>query len=194
MIFSENRSPLFRIMLLRRSSFRKTGEHDTARYRLIERKRAKVAFADQRGVEQLVVGRPRHLDGAERAQMFGDELGVEQPETASLESRHQVHERNLGGVAGAVKHALAEEGAAETDAVEAADQRVAVVDLDGMTVAALVELAIQVMNAGVDPGAAASLPRLRAAVDDGVEIPIDDDGETVGAHGARQAVRHVEAV
>ena len=29
-------------------------------------KRAEIGFADQRGVEQLVIGRPRHFDGAER--------------------------------------------------------------------------------------------------------------------------------
>ena len=33
-----------------------------------------------------------------------------------------------------------------------------------------------------------------AAVDDGIEIAVDHDGEAVGAHGARQAVRHVEAI
>ena len=48
-----------------------------------------------------------------------------------------MHQRDLGGVARAVEHALAEEGAAERDAVEPADQLVAVIDLDGVAMAAL---------------------------------------------------------
>ena len=111
-----------------------------------------------------------------------------------LEPRHQMHQRNLGSVAGAVEHAFAEKGAAEADAIKAADQFLAVIDFDRMAVAALVEFAVQVVDAGVDPGPAASRHRLRAAVNDGVEIAVDHDGETVGAHGARQAIRHVEAI
>ena len=99
-----------------------------------------------------MIDRPRHFDGAERAQMIGDELGVEQPVVTGLEPRHQMHQRDFGGVARAVEHALAEEGAAETDAVEAADQRFAVIDFDGMAIAALVELAIKTADAAVDPG------------------------------------------
>ena len=56
------------------------------------------------------------------SQMFSDELGVEQPVTAGLEPRHQMHQRDLGCVACAVEHAFAEERAAEADAVESADQ------------------------------------------------------------------------
>ena len=135
--------------------------------------RAEICFADERCIEQLVIGRPRHFDGAECPQMVGDELGVEQPVMAGLEPRHQMHERDLRSVARAVEHALAEKGAAETDAIEAADQLLAVIDLDGVAVAALVELAIEIADAGVDPGARASRLRLRAAVDDGIEIAID---------------------
>src|ERR1700680_1529782 len=96
---------------------------------------------------------------------------------AGFEPRHQMHQRYLGRVAGAVKHALAEKRASEADTVKAADQLPAVIDLDGMTIAALVEFSIQVTNAGVDPGPAASRHRLRAAVDDGVEIAVDRHGE-----------------
>src|ERR1700675_461232 len=102
-----------------------------------------------------MINRPRDCDGAECAQMLGDELRVEQPVMAGLQPRHQMHQRNLGSVAGAVKHAFAEKRASETDAVKPADQFPAVIDLDRMTVAALVEFSIQVMNAGVDPGPAA---------------------------------------
>ena len=54
---------------------------------------------------------------------------------AGLQARHQMHQRNLGSIAGAVEHALAEKGAAERDAIKPADQIVAVIDLDGVAVA-----------------------------------------------------------
>ena len=92
--------------------------------------------------------------------MIGDELGVEQPVVTGFESRHQVHKRDFGGVARAVEHALAEEGAAKTDTIEAANQVFAVIDLDGMAIAALVELAIKAANASIDPGSCAPSRRL----------------------------------
>ena len=65
---------------------------------------------------------PRQLLGAELRQMRGDELGVEQPEPAEAQPRDEVHQRHLRGVAREAEHALAEEHAADGDAIEAADQ------------------------------------------------------------------------
>ena len=92
------------------------------------------ACALDRLVEQRGVAPPRNLDRAETAQMLGDILGVEQFETARDQPRHQMHQRHLGGVAGAMKHALAEKRAAEADAVQAADQVVILPDLDAVAV------------------------------------------------------------
>ena len=58
-----------------------------------------------------MVDGPGEFDGAECPQMLGDELGVEQAVMTGFEPRHQMHQRNLGSVAGAVKHAFAEKGA-----------------------------------------------------------------------------------
>ena len=69
-------------------------------------------LARDRLVEQRAVAAPRNFDRAETAQMLGDVLGVEQFEAARDQPRHQMHQRHLRGVAGAVKHALAEERAA----------------------------------------------------------------------------------
>ena len=49
--------------------------------------------------------------------MFGRELRVEQSEAAGPKAREQMHERDLRGVASAVKHALSEEGAAQAHPV-----------------------------------------------------------------------------
>ena len=70
--------------------------------------------------------------------MVGDELRVEQPVAAGFEPRDQMHQRDLGSVARAVEHAFAEEGAAERDAVEPADQIVAVIDFDAVAMAVLI--------------------------------------------------------
>ena len=69
-------------------------------------------LAGDRLVEQRAIAAPRNFDRAETAQMLGDILGVEQLEAARDQPRHQMHQRHLRGVAGAVEHALAEEGAA----------------------------------------------------------------------------------
>ena len=105
-----------------------------------------------------------------------------------------MHQRDLRRIARGVEHALAEKGAAEADAVKPADQFAVLIDLDGVAVAALVELAVEIADAAIDPGPRAARRGPGAAVDDRVEIAIDRDGKTIGAHGARQPVRHVEAV
>src|SRR5262245_23853133 len=119
------------------------GERLRAGRRPLEAERAEIAFARQRRFQELVVLPPRHLDGAERLQVSGDELGMEQSVAAGLEARHQMHQRDLRSVARAVEHAFAEEGAAERDAVEAADQSLAVIDFEAVAVPPLVELAIE---------------------------------------------------
>ena len=96
--------------------------------------------------------------------MLGDVLGVEQLEAARDQPRHQMHQRDLRGVARGVKHALAEEGAAEADAIEPADEVVALPDLDAVAMAELVQPEIEVADALVDPGVVAACLRRGAAV------------------------------
>ena len=74
--------------------------------------------------------------GAELRQMLGDELGVEQAEAAQHQAQHEMDQRHLAGVALAAEHALAEEGAAERDAVEPADQLAVAPALDAVGMAA----------------------------------------------------------
>jgi hypothetical protein len=47
----------------------------------------------------------------------GEELRIQQTETAADHSRHQMHQRNLARVAFARKHAFAEERTAELHAI-----------------------------------------------------------------------------
>src|ERR1700682_1068706 len=90
--------------------------------RAIDRQFAKIRLALDRPVEQRRVAPPRNLERAKTAQMLGDILGVEQLESAGDQPRHQMHQRHLRGVAGAMKHAFAEEGAAEANPIKPADK------------------------------------------------------------------------
>ena len=60
--------------------------------------------------------------------------------------------------------------------------------------AALMKLAIEGADARVDPGARAAGPGFRAGLDHGVEVAVDGNGETIGAHRADQPRRHVKAI
>ena len=105
--------------------------------------------------------------------MIGDELRVEQPVAAGFEPRDEMHQRDLRGIARAVEHALAEESAAERDAVESADQRVAVVDLDAVAMPSLVEPAIERADTCIDPGAGTARLGLGTALDHRIEVAVD---------------------
>src|ERR1700730_15980987 len=134
-----------------------------AGHRPISRQLAKIRIALDRPVEQRGVAPPRDLDRAKTAQMLGDILGIEQLESAGDQPRHQMHQRYLGGVAGAMKHALAEKGAAEADAIEPAGQIVVLPDLDAVAMSEFMQADIKIADALVDPGVVAAGLRRGAA-------------------------------
>src|SRR6266581_317634 len=88
--------------------------------------------ARDRLVEHRAIAAPRNFHRAKTFQMLGHVLGVEQLEAACDQPRHQMHQTYFRGVAGGVKHALAEKSAAEAHAVEPADQVVVLPDLDAV--------------------------------------------------------------
>ena len=140
------------------------------------------------------IAAPRNFDRAEAAQMFGDILGVEQLEPACDQPRHQMHQRHFRRVAGAMEHALAEEGPPQADTIEAADEIAVLPDLDAVAVPELVEPDIEIADALVDPGVVAARLRRRAARDDRLEGGVDGHAEGIGAHGAGQPRGDAEAV
>src|SRR6185437_11761445 len=101
--------------------------------------------------------------------MLGDILRVEQLEAARDQPRHQMHQRDLGGIADAVKHALAEKGATEIDAIEAAGEIAVLPDLDAVAMAELMQPGIELADALVDPGVLAARLRRGAAGHDRLE-------------------------
>ncbi len=134
------------------------------------------------------------LDGAELLQVLGDELRVEQREAAVDQAGAQIDERHLAGVALGGEHALAEEGAVQRHAVEAADQLAVRPRLDRVAVAGVEQVAVERPDLAVDPGGAAAGPRGGAAVDHALEVGVDPHLEHALADGARQALGHVHLV
>src|SRR5262249_4477748 len=165
-----------------------------AGHRPAGRQRAKVAITAERCFQQLVILAPRDLDRTKALEVVGHKLSIEQLEAAGPQTRDQVDEGDLGSVARAVEHALAEEGAAERDAVEPTDQQIAVVDLNAVAMAALVELAIEHTDAGIDPGALAAGLRLSAAIQHAVEVAVDHHGKAVRSHRTREPAGQMKTV
>ena len=88
----------------------------------ISRQRVKIRFALERLVEQPDIATARDFGRPEAAQMFGHILRVEQFKASGDQAGDEMHQRHLRSVAGAMKHAFAEECAAKIDAVKTADQ------------------------------------------------------------------------
>jgi len=130
--------------------------------------------------------------------VIGDELAIEQLEAADPQACHQMRQPDLRGVAHPAEHALAEIGAAERHAVEAADQRAADVarapDLDRMGVAVAVQDVVGLLDLAVDPGLGAIARRLRAVAHHLGEGTIGGHREAIRAQRLPQRVGEVEAV
>jgi len=122
--------------------------------------------------------------------MIGDELAVEQGEPAEAEPRHEPGECDLRRVCTTGEHAFAEECAAQTDAVEAAGERVAVPAFDRMGVTGIVERAIGLLDHRIDPG----FRPVGAGADDIGERGIARHTEAIGAHCLAQRASEAEAI
>src|SRR5262249_748888 len=78
--------------------------------------------------------------------------------------------------------------------VKPADERIALVNLNAMAMPTLIELAIKQPDPGVDPGARATRRRLRAPVENAVEVAVDGDRETIRSHRAGERGRDMKAI
>ena len=127
-----------------------------------------VPGAAERRRQQRHIGFARNADRAQRGEVVGHELAIEQREIAAFEARHEPCQRDLGGVTPAAEHALAEKGPAELHAVNPADEIGVLPHLDRMGVARAVERQHCPLDLGVDPGFVA----IGAAGDDSREIAV----------------------
>ncbi len=126
--------------------------------------------------------------------MRRDELRVEQGKAAEAQARHEIGQADLRGVGGAVKHALAEKGASQRQAVKPAGQFAVAPGLDGVDEAHFEQFAEQGGDGVVDPGLFAPRPALGAACEHGVETGVDPDVEFLRSDRLGQAFRDHQAL
>jgi len=84
--------------------------------------------------------------------MVCHELAVEERVATGLQASDEPGEGDLRCIGRAAEHAFAEEGSAELDAIEAADELVTAPDFDRMGVAEPVQREYCALDIGVDPG------------------------------------------
>src|SRR5690606_17468019 len=114
-----------------------------------------------------------NLDAAERGEVRGKELGVEQLEAARIEPLDQMRHGHLRGVGAPMEHGFTEKGGADGQAVQPPGQFLAVPDLDRMGDAAPEQFAIDGADGAVDPGGLAVLADGGAPLDDAVPVSVD---------------------
>jgi hypothetical protein len=91
------------------------------------------------------------------------ELAIEQREPADSKPRDEPGQRDLGSIGRATDHALAEEGPAQCQTVQPADQSSGgVAALDRMCVAHLVQFCEYLLDSPIDPGVGPVVGTLRA--------------------------------
>src|SRR6185369_741553 len=146
-------------------------------------------LAGKRRGQALAIILARDLQRAEAGEMLGDELGVEQAVIALAQPRDQMHQGDLAGIGRGREHALAEEGAAQRNAVEPADQLAVVPGLDAVDMAHAEELAAEIEDGLVDPGPPPAGRWCCASLDHLFEAGVAGDREWAVADGLLEAVR-----
>ncbi len=126
--------------------------------------------------------------------MGRDELRVEQAEAALREPCGEMDKGDFGRIGCAMKHAFAEEGGAEMNAVKPARKRAIRPALDRVDPANVEELAVEPFDPFVNPGLLSALAGSGATVDYGVKILVNPDLELVGANRLCKALRYDEGV
>src|SRR5579859_5354379 len=96
-------------------------------------------------------------------------LSIEKGVAAFLHQGGEIGQRRFAGVGGAREHAFAEEGAAETEAIEPADQLAVLPALDAMGEAGMMQIGEQADDFGIDPGFRAARRRFGAKLEHLVE-------------------------
>ena len=122
-----------------------------------------------RGAQQRHVIGPVDLDRAQRGEVIGLELAIEQREAADAEPRDQPRQRDLGRIGPAADHRFAEECPPQRQAVQPADQLVPLPTFDRMGESVAVKRREGAFDRMVDPRVGAAVDALRAQRDRGVE-------------------------
>src|SRR5262249_41813045 len=117
----------------------------------------------ERGFQALEISAPRNFRRAERPEMGGCRLSIEEQVTSRVESFDDMMERDLRPIALAREHRLAGEQPPDRHAVKTADDLAFMPDLDRVRMAGFVERDIGLFELARDPGAHAAFLGFRAA-------------------------------
>lgn len=107
-------------------------------------------------------------------------LTVQHLPPANPQARHQMGQRYLAGIGAAADHRFAEKGAAQADAIKAADQFAALPTFDAMGVTQFMQLGIALVDGLVNPCAGSVIRRRRAQRHHARKTLIRCDREMIG--------------
>jgi hypothetical protein len=113
--------------------------------------------------------------GAERGQVAGFLLAIDQLDAVVSQEAHQIGQCDLGGVRAPREHGFAVEHMADAYPIKAADQFAVQPDFRGVREAGLVQPAIAIDDIVRYPGAGAGAARLGAGAHDGFEGRVEAD-------------------
>ena len=131
--------------------------------------------------------------GSQGKEVICLDLAVDDPAAARLEKMRETGEGDLGRIGGAAEHALAEEGAADAHAVQAAGQApLPVPGLDAVGVAGVVERPVGGHHARRDPGPVLAGARGGTGLHHLAEAGVHGEPEALPAQRAAQAAGAVE--
>jgi hypothetical protein len=122
--------------------------------------------------------------------VVGEELAIAQGEMANTEPRDEKGKRDLGRVGFAAEHAFREEGAAQRNAINPANQPILTPDLDRVSLGAGMKGEHRLFDRTVDPG----LRPVGATQQDVQEVAVGGHGEAARAQAFGEASRTVKAV
>ena len=134
------------------------------------------------------------LDDSELTQMRCLELGVQQLEAAFSEAGRKMDERHLARVRHLMEHALAEEGRAQGDAVEAAAQTAVAPGFDRMGEAHFMQPDVKPFDRRVDPGFLAPRRGQGAGANDLPEGRVAAHLEVAASQAPPETPRYMEVV
>ncbi|KQR87843.1 hypothetical protein ASG07_02970 [Sphingomonas sp. Leaf343] len=121
--------------------------------------------------------------------MRGLELTIEQREAAGTQAGDQPRQRHLRRVGRAADHAFPEERTAQREAVQTADQPLALPAFHGMGVASGVEVEEDALDRGADPRFRAIRGAFGAEAQGGLKIAVGGDVEIVSGNAAAERTR-----
>ena len=121
-------------------------------------------------------------------------LAVDNRTASFLHCTGQVDEGQLRGAGHEREHALAEKGAADVDAVEAADQPLALPHLDAGGEALAVELGVGGNHVGAEPGTVLVDAQAAAVANDAPEVLVDAQAVLALVHQRAHGVADVNLV